>query len=100
MGRHVHELRVRDGALVRRGWSGHHVHELGRAMHRSGHPVLGGGGWCTGQARPIRPPCAGGGCTGQARPVRPLCAGGVMRQSGEAIRPPCAGEWCTGQATG
>ena len=24
----MHELRVRDGAPVRRGWSGRHVHEL------------------------------------------------------------------------
>ena len=62
------------GAPIRRGRSGHHVL-----------------GWCAGQARPVRPPCAGGGGapvtrgqsghhvqgehgTRQARPVRPSCA--------------------------
>ena len=27
-GCHVHELRMQDGAPVRQGWSGRHVHEL------------------------------------------------------------------------
>ena len=71
------------------------------------------GGWCAGQARPVRPPCAGGGqYAGQAT----MCWGGggtpvgrgwsghhvlegqgtrVARRSGEAGRPP---GWHAGQA--
>ena len=99
-------------APLRRGWSGYHW----GAVRRSGHHVIGGGvaqqsgkadqatmcwgGWCTGQARPVRPPCAGRGLHWSGEAGQATMCWGVMRQSGEAIRPPCAGEWCTGQATG
>ena len=60
MGRHVHELRVRDGAPVRPSCAGQGG-RLGRHM-------------CE----------LGGRCAGHARPVRPSCAREVGRQAGEA----------------
>ena len=76
---------MRDGALVRRGWSGYRVEcEMGMPVRRgqsSGHHVLG-----VPSGVPVRPSCALQGA-GQARPVR-LGVWGVVPvrrgQSGEA----------------
>ena len=51
---HVHELRVRDGLPVRRGRTGHHVHELRGAMRQSGEAGQATMCWGVGGGAPVR----------------------------------------------